>query len=68
MFGLTATAGLGVFARSFMLNVAGNRIVSRMRRQLFASILSQESAFFDRHKTGDLISRLANDSYFLNLL
>ena len=65
LFGLTATAGLGVFARSYMLNMAGNRIVSRMRRHLFASILSQESAFFDRHKTGDLISRLANDSYFI---
>jgi len=65
LFGLTATAGLGVYARSLMLNIAGNRIVSRIRRRLFSSILCQESAFFDKTKTGDLISRLANDSYFI---
>ena len=29
LFGLTGMAGLGVYARSRMLNVAGNRIVSR---------------------------------------
>jgi len=65
LFGLTGTAGLGVYARSLMLNIAGNRIVSRIRRRLFSSILTQESAFFDQTKTGDLISRLANDSYFI---
>jgi len=65
LFGLTGTAGLGVYARSLMLNIAGNRIVSRIRRRLFSSILTQESAFFDQTKTGDLISRLANDAYFI---
>ncbi|ACI64088.1 ABC transporter [Thalassiosira pseudonana CCMP1335] len=48
-----------------MLNIAGNRIVSRIRRQLFASIISQESAYFDEAKSGDLISRLSNDSWFI---
>ena len=65
LFGLTGMAGLGVYARSRMLNVAGNRIVSRIRRRLFASILSQDSAFFDVNKSGDLISRLANDSWYV---
>jgi len=65
LFGLTGTAGLGVYARSLMLNIAGNRIVSRIRRLLFASTLSQESAFFDQTKSGDLLSRLSNDSYFI---
>ena len=49
--------GVGVYARSLMLNIAGNKIVSRIRRRLFSSILSQESAYFDQIKTGDLISR-----------
>ena len=65
LFGLTGTAGLGVYARSLMLNIAGNRIVSRIRRQLFASIISQESAYFDEAKSGDLISRLSNDAWFI---
>ena len=37
----------------------------RIRRQLFASTISQESAFFDKYKSGDLISRLSNDAYFI---
>lgn len=65
LFGLTATAGLGVYARSLMLNIAGNRIVQRMRQQLFKSILVQESAFFDFNKSGDLISRLSNDAQYI---
>ena len=65
LFGLTGAAGLGVYARSLMLNIAGNRIVSRMRRQLFGSILSQEAAFFDKTKSGDLISRLSNDAQYI---
>ena len=65
LFGLTGIAGLGVYARSLMLNVAGNRIVARMRRRLFSSILSQDGAFFDANKSGDLISRLANDSWYV---
>ncbi|KAL7529729.1 hypothetical protein ACHAWF_003094, partial [Thalassiosira exigua] len=65
LFALTAAAGLGVYARSLMLNVAGNRIVRRVRTRLFASILSQEAAFFDGSKAGDLISRLNNDAWLI---
>jgi ABC-type multidrug transport system fused ATPase/permease subunit len=65
LFGLTGVAGLGVYARSLMLNIAGNRIVSRMRQQLFRSIIAQEAAFFDGTKSGELISRLSNDCYFI---
>eukprot|EP00551_Chaetoceros_affinis_P005274 CAMPEP_0203684226 /NCGR_PEP_ID=MMETSP0090-20130426/47926_1 /ASSEMBLY_ACC=CAM_ASM_001088 /TAXON_ID=426623 /ORGANISM="Chaetoceros affinis, Strain CCMP159" /LENGTH=706 /DNA_ID=CAMNT_0050553393 /DNA_START=130 /DNA_END=2250 /DNA_ORIENTATION=+ len=65
LFGLTGISGLGFYARSLMLNIAGNRIVSRMRRQLFASIVSQDAAFFDRARSGDLISRLVNDTYLM---
>jgi ATP-binding cassette subfamily B protein len=65
LFGLTGAAGLGVYARSLMLNIAGNRIVSRIRRRLFASILSQETSFFDQTKSGDLMSRLSNDAWFI---
>ena len=65
LFGLTCTAGLGVGLRQYWLNIAGNRVVCRIRRQLVASILSQEGAFFDNNKSGDLISRLSNDAYFI---
>lgn len=62
LFGLTAIAGTGVFIRSILLTKAGNRVVARMRKNLFSSTLAQEMAFFDATPTGDLISRLSVDS------
>ena len=33
----------------------------RMREDLFASILRQDVAFFDNHKSGEIMSRLTSD-------
>mmetsp|Transcript_27232 Transcript_27232/g.68692 ORF Transcript_27232/g.68692 Transcript_27232/m.68692 type:complete len:907 (-) Transcript_27232:724-3444(-) len=55
---------LGAFAtaiRSFIFNAAGERVVARLRLQLFASIVTQELAMFDERKTGELMSRLTSD-------
>lgn len=65
LFSLTGIAGLGVYARSYMLNIAGNRMICRIRRRLFASVVAQDSAFFDQTKSGDLISRLTNDAWYV---
>lgn len=62
LFGLTAIAGGGVYVRSLLLSKAANRIVSRLRRRLFASMISQETAFFDLTRSGDMISRLSADA------
>lgn len=51
--------------RTSLLTTAGNRIVRRLRHLLFASILSQELAFMDTNKSGDLLSRLSNDTHFI---
>jgi ABC-type multidrug transport system fused ATPase/permease subunit len=51
-----------IVGRTAMLNVAGERVVARFRKQLFSSILAQEIAFFDTHRTGDLMNRLAADT------
>lgn len=39
----------------------GYKITKSLRELLFKSILSQETAYFDRHKTGELINRLSSD-------
>ena len=61
LFGLTLVAGIAVTARSQLLALAGNRIVHRVRQQLFGAIISQELVFFDNVKTGDLVTRLSAD-------
>lgn len=51
-----------LFFRGFIFNGAGERVVSRLRIQLFKAILQQEIAFFDKNKTGELLSRLSSDT------
>jgi len=42
--------------------VAGERVVSRLRRRLYDHLLTQEMGFFDSYKSGDLVSRLGSDT------
>lgn len=53
------------YLRAAILGVIGERMVARMRFQLFGSILNQEIAFFDEHKSGELVSRLGSDTTLL---
>mmetsp|Transcript_21236 Transcript_21236/g.42392 ORF Transcript_21236/g.42392 Transcript_21236/m.42392 type:complete len:656 (-) Transcript_21236:56-2023(-) len=51
-----------LFFRGFIFNASGERVVARLRIRLFRAILQQEIAFFDRNKTGELLSRLSSDT------
>jgi ATP-binding cassette, subfamily B, bacterial MsbA len=53
--------GLFTFLSSFFMKAVGNKVVKTMRDRLYEHILYQSSAYFDRAKTGDLMSRLTND-------
>jgi ABC-type multidrug transport system fused ATPase/permease subunit len=63
LFGLSAMSGGFVYMRNIWLARAGNRIVARLKQQLYSSILRQETAFLEKQtSTGDLISRLTADA------
>jgi ATP-binding cassette subfamily B protein len=62
VYGVGTLAG---FCRAALLGVIGERMVARMRCQLYASILHQEIGFFDEHKSGELVSRLGSDTTLL---
>jgi len=62
LFGLTAVAGAGVYARTLWLQQAGNTLVARLKQHLYGSMLSQEMAYLDGMKTGDLMTRLSQDT------
>jgi ATP-binding cassette subfamily B protein len=48
----------------FMLSV-GERVVTDLRRAVFDHILALDSAFFEKERTGDMVSRLTNDATLL---
>ena len=51
--------------RSWLFTVASERVVARLRANLFTSILGQEIGFFDQSRTGELTNRLASDTTVL---
>lgn len=48
--------------RYYLFTLSGERIVLKLREQLYRSILKQEVSFFDFNRTGELMSRLSSDS------
>ena len=49
-------AGL-TFLYITLLSSFGERLAARMRTSLFHSLISQDIAFFDSHKTGEMVNR-----------
>ncbi|OTA82408.1 hypothetical protein M434DRAFT_401007 [Hypoxylon sp. CO27-5] len=62
-FGLALTLGACAnFGRIVLLRIVGERVVTRLRSQLFRKTYSQDAEFFDANRVGDLISRLGTDT------
>ena len=53
--------GLGSYAQIYAMNHVGQDIVRKVRDRLLAHMLQLDLAFFHRHHSGELISRVTND-------
>ena len=62
MFGIMTFSGFLGFLKSLWQAKAGHRMVARLRRKLYAAVLSQDAGYFDATPQGDLISRLSSDA------
>jgi ABC-type multidrug transport system fused ATPase/permease subunit len=54
-------AGVSTVVRVSSLSLVGGRISRDLRKRLFASVLRQDTAFFDVRQSGELVNRLSND-------
>ncbi|HOK40332.1 MAG TPA: ABC transporter ATP-binding protein [bacterium] len=54
-----------LYAKNFLSQYIGNKIVIEIRDDLYKKILSMPMQFFDKSKTGDLLSVLINDTQVL---
>ncbi|KAG1681986.1 ATP-binding cassette sub-family B member 10, mitochondrial [Nymphon striatum] len=54
--------GLANFGRVYLMETAGQRIIQNIRKGVYSSILKQETAFFDKNKSGELVNRLSSDT------
>jgi subfamily B ATP-binding cassette protein MsbA len=53
--------GLAAYASYYLLNHAGQSVIMRLRNRLYNYMQDLPLAFFQREKTGDLMSRITND-------
>ncbi|KAL8677972.1 MAG: hypothetical protein Q9186_005638 [Xanthomendoza sp. 1 TL-2023] len=60
--GVLAIGAAANYGRIIILRIVGERIVTRLRSQLFRRTFVQNAEFFDANRTGDLISRLSSDT------
>jgi ABC-type multidrug transport system fused ATPase/permease subunit len=61
--GLAAARAVIAFNRRFATARIGVRIEARMRELLYQAYLGYPRAFYDRHATGQVLSRATNDLY-----
>lgn len=59
---LIATA---TFVRFYTVSWLGERVVADLRQRVFSHLLTLSPAFYDRTRTGEIVSRLTNDSTML---
>lgn len=57
--------GIAYYFRTYLLGVLAHRIVRQLRLNLFSSLVKNRIAFFDSHKTSDLVSRVTADTLML---
>ncbi|BBM82779.1 multidrug ABC transporter ATP-binding protein [Candidatus Uabimicrobium amorphum] len=58
-------ASLFSSCRYYLFTTAGERIVKRLRQDLYRAVILQDIAFFDSSRTGELMSRLSSDTTIL---
>ncbi|KAJ2980049.1 hypothetical protein NQ176_g2882 [Zarea fungicola] len=60
--GVLTLGAMANFGRVILLRIVGERVVARLRSQLYRRTYVQDAEFFDANRVGDLISRLSSDT------
>ena len=60
--------GLGEFFSTYLLNLAGLRVIEAVRRDVFGRLQQMHLGFFSRHSVGDLMARLITDANSVRLV
>ena len=63
----TLIKGIATYTHSFQMSKVAHSIIAKLQGQLFQKLMFLNLKFFNDAKTGNLISRLINDSYFLRM-
>jgi ATP-binding cassette subfamily B protein len=62
LVGVVILRGAVTGIRRFLFVTAGERMVTQLKKDLFQAIISREIPFFDASNTGELVSRITDDT------
>ncbi|XP_076914796.1 ABC transporter B family member 27-like [Bidens hawaiensis] len=62
---VVVVGSLSTALRAWLFSSASERVVARLRKQLFSHLMQQEIAFYDVTRTGELLSRLSEDTQII---
>ena len=62
LFGVAVVLAIATAARYYFVSLLGERVAADLRRRLYDHLLTLDQAFFERTRTGELVSRLAADT------
>lgn len=65
LLGLFGAQSAMITLRSALLTISGERMASHIRKDVFKALMSQEVAWFDKQRTGDVINRLSSDTVLI---
>jgi ATP-binding cassette, subfamily B, bacterial len=65
MFIVAIVMAIATAARFYFVSVLGERVIADLRRQLYRHLLSLDQSFFERTRSGELMSRLSADTELL---
>ena len=64
---VTMCKGISTFLHSFQMNKVAHSVIAKLQSEMFEKLMYFNLKFFNDSKSGNLISRLINDTYFLRL-
>jgi ATP-binding cassette, subfamily B, bacterial len=65
MIAVVVLYAAATWVRFYFMMTVGERVVTDLRRAVFDHLLGLEPAFFERERTGEIVSRLTNDATLL---
>lgn len=66
LLGMLVVLGVSTFTRYYLINWVGERFIADLRRAVFDHVLTLSPAFFDKTRTGEVLSRITNDTALLD--
>ena len=62
LLGVAVVLAIGTALRFYFISMLGESVVADLRRAVYAHLLRLDAAFFERSRSGELLSRLTSDA------